>query len=252
MGIFKKLFALGEEEEPKASKRRASTVELLCPETQPGWDVDAAEYFKKELRLLAGKKIRVSLELSKDLDWDETNVLFEGGKIGQLFYTDHNNMKPILEGLRTNGIKLVVMAQVSGDREAILLLPEPIPLIRWIMASPVISPDMSFRFGEKRSIRIKGQGPVQETLKELMSQAGSNDWTGWVDLTRGLEEKGKYKGQLKILATANGLAIGDIGARYSAELFDLFDELEKKGELRLECRISHSQFDESLYSTLFF
>jgi hypothetical protein len=161
-------------------------------------------------------------------------------------------MKPVLEGLRSNKIKLSASASVSDDLQAMLLVPYPPPLIRWIEASPAIRSGMSFRTTETRSIRIKGQGPVQEALKGLLSQVDGDDWTGWVLLSQSKEEKGKYEGQIKILASVEGLSIGSIGARYRAEEYELFDEMEKEGELLLECRISQSQFDEKLYSTLFF
>ena len=259
MGFLKKYFAakavnqtIDERRQSEPGGEKSGVTELECPETETGWQLNAEAYFKKELRPLAGKTIRVVLELSEDSEWDETNIVHEGQKIAQLPDSYHNKMKPVLEGLRSNKIRLSASASVSDDLEAMLLVPYPLPLISWIEASPAIRSGMSFKATETRSIRIKGQGPVQEALKGLLSQVDGDDWTGWVQLSQSKEEKGKYEGQPKILASVEGLPIGSIGARYRAEEYDLFDEMEKEGELLLECRISHSQFDDKLYSTLFF
>jgi len=259
LGFLKKYFAakavnqtIDERRQSEPGGEKSGVTELECPETETGWQLNAEAYFKKELRPLAGKTIRVVLELSEDSEWDETNIVYEGQKIAQLPDSYHNKMKPVLEGLRSNKIKLSASASVSDDLQAMLLVPYPLPLIRWIEASPAIRSGMSFRATETRSIRIKGQGPVQEALKGLLSQVDGDDWTGWVQLSQSKEEKGKYEGQIKILASVEGLPIGSIGARYRVEEYDLFDEMEKEGELLLECRISQSQFDDKLYSTLFF
>jgi hypothetical protein len=259
LGFLKKHFAakavnqeIVERQQSERGNLKSEFTELECPETETGWQLNAEAYFEKELRPLAGKTIRVVLVLSEDSEWDETNIVHDGQKIAQLPDSYHNKMKPVLEGLRSNKIKLSASASVSDDLQAMLLVPYPLPLIRWIEASPAIRSGMSFRATETRSIRIKGQGPVQEALKGLLSQVDGDDWTGWVLLSQSKEEKGKYEGQIKILASVEGLSIGSIGARYRAEEHELFDEMEKEGELLLECRISQSQFDEKLYSTLFF
>lgn len=259
MGFLKKHFAIKavdqttvKRQQSEPGDRKLEFTQLDCPETEPGWQLNAEVYFEKVLRPLAGKTIRVALELSEDSEWNETNIVYEGQKIAQLPNSYHEKMAPVLEGLRTNGIKVTASVRVSDELQAMLLVPYPLPFIKWVSSSAAIRSNMSFRAKEPRSIRIKGQGPVQEALKALLTKAVGDDWTGWVQLSRSKEEKGKYEGQLKILASVDGVSIGSIGARYRAEESDLFDEMEKDGELLLECRISQSQFDDTLYSTLFF
>jgi len=147
----------------------------------------------------SGKSVQVVLELSDDPEWDETNIVHEGQKIAQLPDSYHNKMKPVLEGLRSNKIRLSASASVSDDLEAMLLVPYPLPLIRWIEASPAIRSGMSFKATETRSIRIKGQGPVQEALKGLLSQVDGDDWTGGFSFLRAKKKKASMRGSQKFL-----------------------------------------------------
>lgn len=225
---------------------------LAVPRTEPGWNINAESYFRKELKPLSGSEIKVTLQIVDEQDggWDETNLLYLGTKVGQLPNTYHQRLGPSLRELRSRGKQLECRAFVSKELEITLLAPFPDKLIPFIQGTRPINPsDLQSR--ERKSIRLKETDKHQPQLKEIWQTMDSADWTGSVSCKRYRHSGGKYDGQDGVEVFAGGVKIGSIGPRYVDDLAPIFSFIEK-GMTEFECRISRSQFEEGkLYATIF-
>lgn len=226
------------------------TIEV--PRTEPGWNINAEEHFRKELKPLAGTEIRVLLQVVDEQDggWDETNLLHAGNKVGQLPNTYHQRLGGVLRDLRSKGKQLECAAYVSRELEIRLLVPFPDKLIPFIRGTrPINPPDLQST--EKQSIRVKETDKHQSQLKDIWQTMDSRDWSGSVTCKRYTHSGGKYDEKDGVEVFANGVKIGSIGPRYVDDLAPIFAGMDK-GETEFECRISLSKFEEGkLYATIF-
>jgi len=55
MSFLSRLFGIASGEQSKAKDNEQSTIQV--PRTEPGWNVNAEEYFRKELRPQAGTEV---------------------------------------------------------------------------------------------------------------------------------------------------------------------------------------------------
>jgi len=55
MSFLSRLFGIASGEQSKAKDNEPSTIQV--PRTEPGWNVNAEEYFRKELRPQAGTEV---------------------------------------------------------------------------------------------------------------------------------------------------------------------------------------------------
>lgn len=225
---------------------------IQVPRTEPGWNINAEEYFRKELKPLAGEEISVILQIVDEEDggWDETNLLFNGYKVGQLPNTYHRRLGGVLRNLRSEGKQLECTAFVSKALEITLLVPFPEKLIPFILGThPTDLPDL--RSNQRKSIRVKETDKHQPQLKDLSETMDSADWSGPVTCKKYKHSGGKYDGQDGVEVFAKGVKIGSIGPRYVDDLAPIFSSMEK-GKTEFECRISRSQFEEGkFYATIF-
>lgn len=244
MNIFKRMFS-GETE-------AESNALLVVPRSEPGWNVSAESYFRKELKPLAGTEITVILQTVDEQDggWDETNLLYKGGKVGQLPNTYHQRLGSVLRDLRSKGKQLECIAYVSKELELTLLAPYPENLIPFIRGTHPI--DLSrLQSRERKSIRVKETGKHQPQLRAIWQTMDSADWSGSVKCQKYIHSGGKYDGQEGIEVLAADVKIGSISPRYVEDLSPVLESLES-GVTEFECRIALSQFEEGkLYATLF-
>lgn len=225
---------------------------VVIPRTEPGWNINAESYFRKELKPLAGTEITVILQTVDEQHggWDETNLLYQGGKVGQLPNTYHQRLGSVLRDLRSKGKQLECIAYVSKELELTLLAPYPEKLIPFIRGTHPIEPsDLQSR--ERKSIRVKETGKHQAQLRAIWQTIDSAEWSGSVKCQKYIHSGGKYDGQEGVEVLAADLKIGSISPRYVEDLSPVLESLER-GETEFECRISLSQFEEGkLYATLF-
>lgn len=244
MSFFKRIRAL--------DKKATTDKVIVVPRIEPGWNINAEEYFRKELAPIAGTEIRVTLQVVDEEDggWDETNLLFEGAKVGQLPNTYHQRIAPLLRELRSEETRIECAAQVSEDLELKLLVPFPEKLIPFLQG-PKTMPVSELQSIEKQSVRLKESDKFQSNLRRVWESADSADWSGSVSCQRYTHSGGKYDGKDGIEVFAEGLQIGSIGPRYVEDLEPIFTALDNRQEI-FECRISQSKFDEGkLFGTIF-
>lgn len=250
MELLRKLLGGALKDKSAALIKEKSIVQV--PRTEPGWNINAEEYFRRELKPLAGKEISVVLQIVDEEQggWDETNLLYSGYKVGQLPNSYHNRLGSVLRELRSRGKQLECRAYVSKELEITLLAPFPDNLIPFIRGTGPIDPsDLQSR--ERKSIRLKETDKHQSQLREIWQTMDSADWTGSVTCKRHKHSGGKYDGQDGVEVFAEGMKIGSIGPRFVDDLAPIFAALEK-GETEFECRISVSKFEEGkLYATIF-
>lgn len=250
MGLLRKLLGGALRDKSAALIKEKSIVQV--PRTEPGWNINAEEYFHKELKPIAGTEIKVILRIVDEEDggFDETNLLYSGYKVGQLPNTYHKRLGSVLRDLRSKGKELECTAYVSKELEIKLLAPFPDKLIPFIRGTRPIDPS-NLQSRERKSIRLKETDKHQSQLKEIWQTMNSADWTGSVTCKRYKHSGGKYDGQDGVEVFAEGLKIGSIGPRYVDDLALIFSDMEK-GKTEFECRISLSQFEEGkLYATIF-
>ena len=74
MSFLSRLFGFTSNRESRAVNKGPSTIGV--PRTEPGWNINAEEYFRKELKPLAGEEISVVLQIVDEEQggWDETNL----------------------------------------------------------------------------------------------------------------------------------------------------------------------------------
>jgi len=225
---------------------------VVIPRTEPGWNINAESYFRKELEPLAGTEITVILQTVDEQHggWDETNLLYQGGKVGQLPNTYHQRLGPILRKLRAEERQLECTAHVSKELELTLLAPFPEKLIPFL-GGVSVEGTLGFESDEKQSIRVKESAKYQATLRTIWEAMDSSDWSGSASCKKYNHAGGKYDGQEGIEVFVEGARIGSIGPRYVEDLAPILERLSR-GETEFECRISLSKFEESkLYATLF-
>lgn len=250
MSFLSRLFGPSNKGQSRTASKGASTIRV--PRTEPGWNINAEEYFRKELKPLAGKEISVVLQIvdEEDRGWDETNLVFNGYKIGQLPNTYHRRLGSVLRDLRSKGEQIECTAHVSKELEITLLAPFPEKLIPFILGThPTDLPNL--QSNERKSIRVKETDRHQPQLKDLWETMDSADWSGPVTCKKYKHSGGKYDGQDGVEVFAQGVKIGSIGPRYVDDLAPIFSSMEQ-GKTEFECRISRSQFEEGkLYATIF-
>ena len=250
MSFLGRLFGLSNQGQSNAVSKSPSTIQV--PRTEPGWNINAEEYFRKELKPLAGKEITVVLQIVDEEDggWDETNLLFNGYKVGQLPNTYHRRLGSVLRNLRSKGEQIECTAHVSKEFEITLLAPFPEKLIPFILGTLPTDPS-DLQSNERKSIRVKETDKHQPQLKDLWETMDSADWSGPVTCKKYKHSGGKYDGQDGVEVFVEGVKIGSIGPRYVDDLAPIFSSMEK-GKTEFECRISLSQFEEGkLYATIF-
>ena len=250
MSFLGRLFGFSAKGQSAPSTYGAGTIQV--PRTEPGWNINAEEYFRKELKPLTGNEIRVILRIVDEEDggFDETNLLYSGYKVGQLPNTYHKRLGSVLRDLRSKGMELECMAYVSKELEIKLLAPFPDKLIPFIRGTgPIDSSEL--QSNDRKSIRLKETDKHQTQLKEIWQKMDSADWSGSVTCKRYKHSGGKYDGQDGVEVFAEDVKIGSIGPRYVDDLAPIFADMEK-GKTEFECRISLSQFEEGkLYATIF-
>lgn len=250
MGLLRKLLG-GALRDKSAALIKEKTI-VQVPRTEPGWNINAEEYFRKELKPLAGNEIKVILQIVDEEDggFDETNLLYSGYKVGQLPNTYHKRLGSVLRDLRSKGKELECTAEVSKELEITLLAPFPDKLIPFVRGTRPIDPS-NLQSRERKSIRVKETDNHQSQLKNIWQTMDSADWSGSVTCKIYKHSGGKYDGQDGVEVFAEGLKIGSIGPRYVEDLAPILSALERD-ETEFECRISLSQFEEGkLYATIF-
>lgn len=250
MGLLRKLLGGALRDKSAALIKEKSIVQV--PRTEPGWNINAEEYFRKELKPLAGTEIKVVLQIVDEEHggWDETNLLYNGYKVGQLPNTYHQRLGSVLRELRSKGKQLECTAYVSKELEITLLAPFPEKLIPFLLGTRPIDP-LDLQSKERKSMRVKETDKHQSQLKEIWQKMDSADWSGSVTCKRYKHSGGKYDGQDGVEVFAEGVKIGSIGPRYVDDLAPIFADMET-GKTEFECRISLSQFEEGkLYATVF-
>ena len=250
MSFLGRLFGFSAKGQSAPSTYGAGTIQV--PRTEPGWNINAEEYFRKELKPIAGTEIRVILRIVDEEDggFDETNLLYSGYKVGQLPNTYHKRLGSVLRDLRSKGKELECTAYVSKELEIKLLAPFPDKLIPFIRGTRPIDPS-NLQSRERKSIRLKETDKHQSQLKNIWQTMDSADWSGSVTCKRYRHSGGKYDGQDGVEVFAGGVKIGSIGPRYVEDLAPILSALERD-ETEFECRISVSKFEEGkLYATIF-
>jgi len=250
MSFLSRLFGFSVQGQSSVVNKVPSTIQV--PRTEPGWNINAESYFRKELKPLSGSEIKVTLQIVDEQDggWDETNLLYRGYKVGQLPNTYHQRLAAFLRGLRSEGKQLECTAFVSKELEITLLAPFPEKLIPFIRGTHAAG-SSGLQSRQKQSIRVKETGKHQPQLKAIWQTMDSVDWSGSVKCQTYTHSGGKYDGQEGIEVFAKGMQIGSIGPRYLEELTPILLALND-GETEFECRISESQFEVGkLYATIF-
>lgn len=250
MSFLSRLFGFTSNRESRAVNKGPSTIGV--PRTEPGWNINAEEYFRKELKPLAGEEISVVLQIVDEEQggWDETNLLYNGSKIGQLPNTYHNRLGSLLRELRSRGKQLECRAFVSQELDITLLAPFPEKLIPFIRGTHRNDPS-DLQSKERKTIRVKETDKHQQQLREIWQKMDSADWSGSVTCKKYTHSGGKYDGHDGVEVFAEGVMIGSIGPRFVDDLAPIFAVIEK-GNTEFECRISLSKFEEGkLYATIF-
>lgn len=234
--------------------RSSSTEEsVIIPKTEPGWNINAEVYFREILKPLAGSEIRVKLRVVDESHggWDETNLLYQDNKIGQLPESYHVRMSPHLRNLRSQGKVLDCVARVSETLELKLLVPFPENLI------PALSGGSKSILGEippdsgKRRVTVKEGSKRQDSLRTLAQSVGSGVWTGEATCKEYVHKGGKHDGEVGVEVFVDSTQIGAISPRYTDDLSPITKAIEN-GVVKFECRIERSKFDEDkLFATLF-
>ncbi len=250
MSFLSRLLGLSAKGATRAENKGPSSIRV--PRTEPGWNINAEEYFCKELKPLAGTEIDVVLQIVDEEHggWDETNLLYSGYKVGQLPNSYHKRVGSFLRELRSNGIQLECTAYVSEELELTLLAPFPERLIPFLRGAHPNDPS-DLQSNERTAIRVKETGNHQSQLRKIWQKMDSANWSDSVTCKRYTHSGGKYNGQDGVEVFAKGVKIGSIGPRYVDDLAPIFAGISK-GETEFECRISLSQFEEGkLYATIF-
>lgn len=256
MKSFKRWSSRNRAMEPGGAPKLLSVApdeSIEIPRTEPGWNVNAEVYFRTILRPLAGSEIRVKLLVIDELDsgWDETNVIYEDNKIGQLPESYHKRMGPHLRLLRSQGKVLDCVARVSETLELKLLVPFPENLIPLATGGAISSEDVAQPSTGKRWVTVKESGKSQESLRGLSESVGSGVWTGEAICKDYVHQGGKYDGQRGVEVFVRSARIGAISPRYVDDLLPITRAMEN-GVVKFECRVERSKFEEDkLFATLF-
>jgi hypothetical protein len=232
------------------SKPIDNNIEI--PRTEPGWNINAEVYFRKELKPLAGSEIVVTLKVVDEEDdgWDETNLIYMGKKVGQLPVSYHIRMAPHFRALRSHGKVLKCVARVSDALELKLLVPYPETLIPFLTNGFPPGSATAGHSAIKRWVRVKESGKYQAALRALSEKLDSNVWTGTAICRSYAHAGGKYDGQSGVEVFVGAERIGAIGPRYADDLLPISRAIDE-GVVEFECRIELSKFEEEkLFATL--